>query len=123
VAGGRLTHEAGSLQEFDHVPVLAPITKSASTVHATAGIPAAVHDALRTALTAHRGPTFLDFPLDVLFAQGEAEVPAWQEPRGVEPDGDEVARAAALIAGAERPALIAGTDVYWDGAWDELAAA
>jgi acetolactate synthase-1/2/3 large subunit len=25
-----------------------------------------------------------------------------------------------LIAAAERPALYAGTDLYWDGAWDEL---
>ena len=40
-----------------------------------------------------------------------------------EPDPDEVAAIAALIAGAERPAFIVGSDVYWDGAWDELRAA
>ena len=34
-----------------------------------------------------------------------------------------VAALAALIAGAQRPAFIVGSDVYWDGAWDELAAA
>jgi acetolactate synthase-1/2/3 large subunit len=34
-----------------------------------------------------------------------------------------VARAAALLATAERPALIAGSDVYWAGAWDALRAA
>ena len=28
-----------------------------------------------------------------------------------------------MIAGAERPAFIVGSDVYWAGAWDELAAA
>src|SRR5690606_31287728 len=30
----------------------------------------------------------------------------------VEPDPDEVAKAAALLAGAQRPVLIAGSDVY-----------
>jgi acetolactate synthase I/II/III large subunit len=126
VLGGRAGDArwgAGALQEFDHVPVLAPITKAASTVHDTASITAAVHDALCTAMTPHRGPVFLDFPLDVLFAQAEAELPAWRTPVGAEPDPDEVARAATLIATAERPALVAGSDVYWDGAWAELTAA
>src|SRR5439155_2050815 len=44
-------------------------------------------------------------------------------PRGADPDPDEVARAAAHIAGAHSPAIIAGTDVYFDGAWDALRAA
>jgi acetolactate synthase-1/2/3 large subunit len=126
VLGGRAGDArwgAGALQEFDHVPVLAPITKAASTVHVTAAIAGAVHDATRTAMTPHRGPVFLDFPLDVLFAPGTAHVPSWQAPVGVEPDADEVARAVALVANAERPALIAGTDVYWEGAWAELIAA
>jgi acetolactate synthase I/II/III large subunit len=63
---------------------------------------------------------FLDFPLDVLFASGEADVPEAADGRGPEPDADEVAKAAALLAGAERPALIAGSDVWWDGAWQAL---
>ena len=33
------------------------------------------------------------------------------------------ARSAKLIAAAERPAFIVGSDVYWDGAWPELRAA
>src|SRR5205823_4030191 len=31
-----------------------------------------------------------------------------------------IARAAALVAGAERPCLVAGGGVYWEGAWDAL---
>ena len=42
---------------------------------------------------------------------------------GAEPDPDAVARLAALIAGAERPAFLVGSDAYWDGAWEELDAA
>src|SRR5205814_6031191 len=82
--------------------------------------PKEVGEAVVTALTPHRGPVFLDFPLDVVFAHGQANVPEGVMPRGAEPDSDEVAKAAALIAGAERPVLVAGSDVWWDGAWDAL---
>jgi acetolactate synthase-1/2/3 large subunit len=35
-------------------------------------------------------------------------------------DPDEIARAADLLSRAERPALVAGSGVWWDGAWEEL---
>ena len=123
VLGGRAPQSrwgAGSLQELDHVPIVAPITKLAQTVPSPADIPKMVGAAAATALTPHRGPVFLDFPLDVLFAGGEADVPDAAAPVGSPPDPDDVARAAQLIATAERPALVAGGDVYWDGAWDAL---
>jgi acetolactate synthase I/II/III large subunit len=126
VLGGRAPQGrwgAGSLQEFDHVPVLAPITKLARTVTSPEDIPGEVHAAVTAALTPHRGPVFLDFPLDVVFAHGEAEVPAPERPRGAVPDPTAVQKAAELIAGAHHPALIAGGDVFWDGAWEQLQAA
>jgi acetolactate synthase-1/2/3 large subunit len=126
VLGGRAPDGrwgAGSLQELDHVPLLAPITKAASTVHDTAAIPAAVREALRVAQCAHRGPVFVDFPLDVLFATATAELAPWAEPATAEPDPDHVVAVASLLATAHRPALIAGSDVYWGGAWAELVAA
>jgi len=42
---------------------------------------------------------------------------------GIAPDDDAIAALASLLAGAERPAFMVGSDVYWDGAWEELAAA
>jgi acetolactate synthase-1/2/3 large subunit len=127
VLGGRAPEGrwgSGSLQEFDHVPVVQSITKSAHTVKDPTTAAAAVHAAARLALTPHRGPTFVDFPLDV-FGPSAGELPDVDERvgRGIAPDPDEVSRIAALIAGAERPAFIVGSDVYWDGAWDELRAA
>lgn len=123
VLGGRAPQGrwgSGSLQEFDHVPLLRPITKWARTAEATGDIAKLVDEAVVSALTPHRGPVFLDIPLDVIFGQAEADIPAPASPRGDDPDPDEVAKAAALIAGAERPALVAGSDVWWDGAWDAL---
>lgn len=126
VIGGRAPQErwgAGSLQEFDHVPVMAPITKRSATVTDPATMALDVGGAAALALEPHRGPVFLDLPLDVVFAETEGDVPDAAAPRGPAPDPDEVARAAALLARAERPALIAGSDVYWEGAWDALRAA
>src|SRR5213595_2119902 len=59
VLGGRAPDfrwGAGSLQELDHPPLLAPITKRAWTEHTTAGTAAAVDEAFRLAGTPHRGP-------------------------------------------------------------------
>jgi thiamine pyrophosphate-dependent acetolactate synthase large subunit-like protein len=126
VLGGRAPQArwgAGSLQELDHVPLLASVTKLARTVTAVEDIPATVHDAVVTALTPHRGPVFVDFPLDVVFRQGRAEVPEAVVPAAAEPDPDRVAEVAGLLARAERPMLIAGSDVWWAGAEEALVAA
>ncbi|MBV8304005.1 MAG: acetolactate synthase [Acidimicrobiia bacterium] len=123
VLGGRAPQGrwgAGSLQELDHLPIVTSITKLARMVTAAGDIPKEVGEAVATALTPHRGPVFLDFPLDVVFAHGAADVPAPVAPAAVQPDPEEVARAAALIAGAERPGLVAGSDVWWNGAWGAL---
>ena len=126
VLGGRAPEGrwgAGSLQEFDHVPVVAPITKSASTVKDAAQAGTAAHAAACLAMTPHRGPTFLDFPLDV-FGPSSGVVPGFDQiGRGAPPDPDEVRVIAELIATAQRPAFIVGSDVHWDGAWAELRAA
>jgi len=123
VLGGRAPQArwgAGSLQELDHVPIVAPVVKAASTVTATADIPRAVAAAAGTALTPHRGPVFLDFPMDVVFDRADAAIPAPSQPSGADPDADLVGEAAAAIRAAARPCLVAGSDVYWAGAWDAL---
>ncbi|HEX6236343.1 MAG TPA: acetolactate synthase [Acidimicrobiales bacterium] len=126
VLGGRAPQArwgAGSLQELDHVPLLAPVTKFAGTVRSVEEIPAVVHEATVAALTPHRGPVFVDFPLDVVFAQGGAPIPDPLDPVGVDPDPDVVRQVATMIATAERPMLVAGSDVWWAGAEAELVAA
>jgi len=127
VLGGRAPQGrwgSGSLQEMDHVPVVASITKSSGTVTDPAVAASSVFDAARLAMSPHRGPTFLDFPLDV-FGPSSGDLPDRSPGDTSAPaaDPDEIARIAEMIAAAERPAFIVGSDVYWDGAWDELRGA
>lgn len=126
VMGGRapaFRWGAGSLQEIDHIPLVAPVTKYAATVAGTELIPAEVAKALTAALTAHRGPAFLDVPLEVFFSTEDAAAPGAPEIPVIEPDTGDVARAAALLAAAERPVIIAGSDVWGGDAVAELRAA
>ncbi|GGQ38506.1 acetolactate synthase [Couchioplanes azureus] len=126
VLGGRapaFRWGSGSLQEIDHVPLVAPVTKYAATVTDTGQIPAEIGRALTAALTAHRGPSFLDLPLEVLFSSEDVAAPGEPAVPVLEPDPDEVARAAALLAEAERPVIIAGSDVWGGDAVAELRAA
>ncbi len=109
---------AGSLQELDHPPILAPITKRAWTEHTTAGIGAAVDEAFRLATTPHRGPVFLDIPMDALFAAAEAQLPSLQPQQAAEPDLGAIAQLAGLLSESQRPVLVLGSDVWLGGAED-----
>ena len=122
VVGGRAPQfrwGAGSLQEIDHLPLVSAVTKSASTVTATEDVAAALRAAAVTALTPHRGPVFVDLPLDVVFSHAETRLPAAESVERVAPDPEDVAKAGALLVGAQRPMIIAGSDVY---AGDAVAA-
>ena len=107
----------GSLQEIDHVPFVAPVTKLARTAQETSAIPSLVDEALAASLTPPSGPTFIDFPMDQVFMESEvdADTPAsLPDPVGMPgPDGDALERAVALLRDAARPVVMAGTGLYW----------
>ena len=124
VLGGRapeMRWGSGSLQEIDHLPFVSPLTKSAATVKDTAHIPRLTAAAIDEALAQPSGPTFIDYPLDVVFSEAEAEVPAAPERSPGKP-ADRSDEAAALLAKAERPAIMAGTGLYWAHGEEELRA-
>jgi acetolactate synthase I/II/III large subunit len=113
----------GSLQEIDHVPIVRPLAKLAATADAPAEIPPLVDEALAAALAPPSGPAFLDFPLDVVFTEGEEgePPPALPDPAaGPAPDPAQLDRAAALLREAERPVIMAGTGLYWGHGEDAL---
>jgi acetolactate synthase-1/2/3 large subunit len=123
VLGGRapeLRWGSGSLQEIDHLPFVSPLVKSAETVKETGAIGARTAAALDLALSSPFGPTFVDYPLDVVFSEADEEI---ADPGGgdTQPAAG-VEEAAALLAGAERPTIMAGSGLYWGRGETELRA-
>jgi acetolactate synthase-1/2/3 large subunit len=115
VIGGRAPQfrwGAGSLQEMDHLPLVRAVTRYAATIFAADDIAARVHEAATIAMTAHRGPVFLDLPLEVIFSRAEMILPGAPTIPVIDPDPAEVARCATLLAAAQRPVIIVGSDVY-----------
>ena len=126
VLGGRapaLRWGMGSLQEIDHVPFVAPLTRYATTAQSAAAVGDRIDDALRAAVGAPSGVAFVDFPMDYLFgeAHDRAEPGALTElAPSPHADGSAIERAVALLSGARRPVIMAGTNVWWGHAEREL---
>ena len=127
VLGGRapaMRWGQGSLQEIDHVPFVRPLTKLAATPGSTAEIPGLLDDAFATAMSPHSGPTFLDFPMDYVF-QDAPEPDSEQTLAGLRAreraaEESAIERAGELLRTAERPVIMAGTDLYWGHGEQEL---
>jgi acetolactate synthase-1/2/3 large subunit len=116
VLGGRapaMRWGQGSLQEIDHVPFVRPLTKLATTAGSTQEISGLVDEAFAAALEPHGGPTFVDFPLDYVFTEAAEESAGEPAVSARGAAGEAVERAAELLRGAERPVIMAGTDLYW----------
>lgn len=116
----------GALQEMPQVPLFSTITKWADRVPSTELIPAFLAKAFRVARAGRPGPVFLELPWDVLSngadaALADAQVRYRTEARS---PGDPamVAAALALLSAAERPVVLAGSSIWWDGAWEPLRA-
>jgi len=127
VIGGRSPlsrFEMGALQEMDQVELMRPITKWARCVYETKRIPEYISMAFREAMSGRRGPVFLEIPTDVLFQrveESEVRFPERYRPQGRKyPDPRLVQEAAQLLAQAQRPMVMAGSQVYWDEAHEEL---
>ena len=123
VVGGRAPQNrwgSGSLQEIDQPPIVATVTKHAATLPTAADVLGGMDDAFAVAGSSHRGPVFVDVPMDEFFNSASGPAPKGVRPRGADPDTDAIERIAGLLANAARPVLILGTDVWADGA--EVAA-
>ncbi len=122
VLGGRapeLRWGSGSLQEIDHLPFVSPLTKFAETVKDPGQIAAVTAAALDLAISDPGGPTFVDYPLDVVFTEAAPDIPEPAEPVIVGP-AEGVEEAAAMLAAAERPVIMAGSGVYWAQGEEDL---
>lgn len=123
VLGGRapaVRWGQGSLQEIDHVPFVRPLCKLATTAESTREIQALIDQAVAAAQAPHGGPAFIDFPLDVVF-MAAPESPVDVGSRSISnADGAAIELAGRLLGEAERPVVMAGTDLYWGGAEQAL---
>ncbi|MBV8182928.1 MAG: acetolactate synthase [Mycobacterium sp.] len=119
VLGGRapaLRWGMGSLQEIDHVPFVAPLTRFAATAPSAEAVNGLVDEALRATVGAPSGVAFIDFPMDHVFSVAADDGrPGALTDLAAPPlaDGDTLERAAGLLAAAQRPVIMAGTNVWW----------
>ena len=119
VVGGRAPQNrwgSGSLQELDQPPIVESVAKLARTLPTAADMLGGMDDAFRSAGSSHRGPVFVDVPMDEFFSSAAGPAPVGEVSRGADPDPDAVSAIASLLAAASRPVLILGTDVWADGA-------
>lgn len=96
----------------DMVRVARPWTKWAIEVERVQDLPAAVRRAVQTALAPPTGPVFLSLPMDVQSEVADLDLtpPRPLDPR-VRPPKNALQRAAALLAQARNPAILAGSRV------------
>src|SRR3954471_5820374 len=93
VVGGRAPQSrwgSGSLQELDPPPIVAPISKLARTIPTAAEVLGGFDEAFSLAGSSHRGPVFVDVPMDEFFNQASGVVPSAGTVRGADPDPDAV---------------------------------
>src|SRR5829696_4284989 len=89
VVGGRAPANrwgSGSLQELDQPPILEPIAKLARTLHTAGDVLPGMDEAFTAARTSHRGPVFVDIPMDEFFNSASGSAPVLREGPSVEPD-------------------------------------
>jgi acetolactate synthase-1/2/3 large subunit len=113
-----------AFQEVDVYGLTIPIAKHNMLIRRTADLPRVMADAFRIAASGRPGPVVVDVPRDV---QTE-EVPCgdWPEPGRPDvqpmPSPADLARAAALLARAERPVLYCGGGAIRSGAVSVVSA-
>ncbi len=107
----------GSLQEMDHVSVMKPISKWADACYETSRIGEYIELAIRTAVSGIPGPAFLEIPMDVLGAPLDLDTipePRFRDYRVMSgAPAQQVEDAAAIVAAAEHPMVMAGTSLKW----------
>jgi acetolactate synthase-1/2/3 large subunit len=110
-----------AFQETDITSVTRPITKESVLVTQTQDIAPALSRAIRLARSGRPGPVLVDITKDA--QQGSARLRWTPPPLRTSPkklDADALDEALRLIAGAERPIVLAGHGVQLSGATDVL---
>ncbi len=116
--GALSQHKMGSLQDLPHVDMMAPITKFAATVPSTERVADLVSMAFRECYHGAPGPSFLEIPRDVLDAKvplDKARIPKaghYRASTRQQGDPEAIERLADLLAHAEKPCILLGSQVW-----------
>ena len=115
------TKGMGALQEMPQTPMFETFTKASFTIEKTEEIPAKMAEAYRIALEGRPGPVFIEMPFDILFNMVDVpDIPPKVEIEPAMPELESMQKIFEILRHAEKPLLIAGTQVYWDEAHDAL---
>ncbi|MDR3531206.1 MAG: thiamine pyrophosphate-binding protein, partial [Rhodopila sp.] len=106
------------------LPTIArPFVKWSEEVRRLSDLPRAIHRAAKTALAPPMGPVFLSLPGDILTDSADLDLGAPSRvASGIRGDASAIAQAAAVIAKASSPVIIAGDAVAQGDALQELVA-
>jgi len=113
-------------QEIDQVAIMKGCVKWADRVYNLKRIPEQVNAAFQHAMSGKPGPTYLDFPGDILYAKIPEEQVDWSmsgrpilnaRPLG---DPEQVDALIMALAKARKPVIISGSGVIWSRAWGEM---
>jgi thiamine pyrophosphate-dependent acetolactate synthase large subunit-like protein len=113
-------------QEIDQLAIVRGCVKWADRVYNLKRIPEQVNAAFQHAMSGKPGPTYLDFPGDVLYAKIPEEEIDWSmsgrpilnaRPLG---DPEQVDALIQAMSKAKKPVIISGSGVIWSRAWAEM---
>ncbi|MEE2689000.1 MAG: thiamine pyrophosphate-binding protein [Pseudomonadota bacterium] len=115
-------------QECRQVDILRPAAKELIRIEAGVRIPELVRRAYAVATTGRPGPVVLDVPEDVCHEEFSfTPDDFWIDPattripaRRIRPSAADLSSAASILAGANRPLILAGGGIHLSEAWDSL---
>lgn len=116
----------GAITEIDQEALFSAVTKWHRMAERASDVPTLLSEAIQVATSGRPAPVVLIIPEDVLDQVVPVPVAAtvgsssYPRERSKAPQ-DRVEQFAAQLAGATRPAILAGGGVHLSGAWDELA--
>jgi acetolactate synthase-1/2/3 large subunit len=116
--------DLGEVEHLEQLDVVRPVTKWARRVEHVERVPETIARAFSAATSGRPGPAYVEIAIDLAHtlvdtARVRSPGPSrWAERRGLSPPDELVVRAADLLRGASRPAVVAGSGVWWspDGA-------
>ena len=114
-------HPSKMFHGLDQMRFFESITKYCAIAHTVAEIPVVIANAFKAMRSGRPGPTFLEFPMDVVTGEGDVRIPPRVERAELPPPDDaSLSTAVETIRNAKMPLIFAGSAVFHSNARNEL---